>query len=386
MTNSSETRQSPDWSAMRRQMPVSDRWAYLDHAAVAPISAPARDAIAAWANQSSCQGGVAWLQWARDIEKTRRLAAGLVGSAPDEIALVPNTTSGISLVAEGYPWQPGDNVVTLSDEFPSNAYPWLNLAARGVEVRRVPVPAARVQLNSLDEACDSRTRIVAVSWVGYVSGWRNDPAALAELAHRRGALLMLDAIQALGVFPLDVQAAGVDFLAADGHKWLLGPEGAGILYVRREHLNLLRPLGVGWNSVVHAHDYARIEPDWKPSAARYEGGSCNMPGLLALGASLALLAEYGPSATAQRVVELTDEACRRLARLGARFFTDRTPGHTSGIVSFDLPRRDAAAVRKHCQEQGVVLRLRSGWLRISPHAYNNDDDLDRLMAALASAP
>src|SRR5690606_37199505 len=133
-------------------------------------------------------------------------------------------------VAEGFPWREGDNVVTLADEFPANLYPWMNLKSRGVEARLVPTDDGRVDLDRLNAACDDRTRIVSVSWVGFASGWRNDVAAVAEIAHRRGAYFFLDAIQGLGAFPIDARAAGVDFLAADGHKWMLGPEGAGVFY------------------------------------------------------------------------------------------------------------------------------------------------------------
>ena len=148
----------------------------------------------------------------------------------------------------------------------------MNLASRGVETRRVPTDNGRVDLDRLAEACDRRTRIVSVSWVGYASGWRIDPAEVAELAHERGALLFVDAIQGLGAFPLDAHAAGIDFLAADSHKWMLGPEGAGLLFVRREHLDRLRPLGVGWHSVAHSFDYTKIELDLKAFGRALRGG------------------------------------------------------------------------------------------------------------------
>lgn len=373
---------SGDWDAFRRQMPVTDKWAYFDHAAVAPLPAPARAALADWAQDATENGYVSGHRWGRQVEALRGLSARLIGADTDEIALVRNTTEGINLVAEGFPWRAGDNCVTLADEFPSNQYPWMHLADRGVETRRVPTKEGQVDLDRLNAACDQRTRIVAVSWVGYSSGWRHDVGALAEIAHRHGALLFLDAIQALGVFALDVRQSPVDFLAADGHKWLLGPEGAGIFFTRREHLGLLRPLGIGWNSVVHAHDFSRIELNLKDSAARYEGGSPNTAGMLALGASMKLLAEFGPPKLAQRVLELTDSACLRLAEIGARVVSDRSPEHKSGIVTFELPGRDPQAVRQSCLEQGVVLSCRAGRLRISPHAYNNDADLDRLIDAL----
>lgn len=371
------------WDEFRRQMPVASRWAYLDHAAVAPWTAPARDALRAWADDLAANGDTNWPAWARRLEHLRAAAARLLGATHEEIALVRNTTEGINLVAEGFPWRDGDNLVTPADEFPSNLYPWMNLASRGVETRRVAAAAGRVRLEDLAAACDARTRLVAVSWVNYASGWRQDLEALCELAHRRGALLCIDGIQGLGVFPLDVRQTPIDFLSADGHKWLLGPEGAGIFYLRREHLDLLRPLGVGWNSVVQANDFSHIELNLKSSAARYEGGTYNIGGLLALGASLDVLLALGIENIAARVLEITELACQRLAGIGATIASCREPPHASGIVAFELPGRVPADARKRCLEAGVALGVRGGRLRISPHAYNNSDDIERLAAALA---
>lgn len=373
---------APDWIALRRQMPVTERWAYFDHAAVSPLPACTRDAITAWAQGACEQGDQLWPTWSRRAEELRDLSAAMLHARREEIALVRNTTEGISLVAEGFPWKSGDNAVTLADEFPSNQYPWLNLADRGVETRRVPVDAGRVDLDRIAAACDERTRLLSVSWVGYASGWRNDLAALAEIAHRRGALLLVDAIQALGVFPVDVTELDVDFLAADGHKWMLGPEGCGVLFVRQQHLARLRALGVGWNSVVAGHDFSHIELRLKESAERYEGGSANMLGMHALAASLELLLSYGAEALSRRILEIGDLACRRLTQAGAVIHSDRSPAHSSGIISFELPGSDPQALRQRCLDRGVVLSCRGGRLRISPHAYNNHDDVERLVAAL----
>jgi cysteine desulfurase/selenocysteine lyase len=181
---------------------------------------------------------------------------------------------------------------------------------------------------------------------------------------------------------LDVRHTPVDFLAADGHKWLLGPEGAGVFYLRREFLDLLRPLGVGWNSVAHDRDFTRIELNYKATAERYEGGSMNMAGFLGLNASLELLLRYGQTAIGARVLEITDLACRRLEAVGAIIDSDRGENRRSGIVSFRLPGRDPDALRKQCLQRQVVLSCRAGRLRISPHAYNNGADIDRLIEAL----
>jgi len=370
------------WNHFRRQMPVARDWAFYDHAAVAPLSAPAASAIETWSKSALEQGNHDWPVWATGVEKCRDLGARLISADPAEIALVPNTSAGISIVAEGFPWQAGDNVVVPADEFPSNQYPWMHLASRGVECRRVEMPTDRFDLDKLDAACDRRTRIVAASLVGYASGWRSDPKALADLAHRHGALLFLDAIQGLGVFPLDVAETGVDFLAADGHKWLLGPEGAGLFYTRREHLERLRPLTVGWHSVPQA-DFSRIELRWRDSAARFEGGSQNMVGFLGLAASIELLLGFGVHNLAQRILEITDEVCQKLTEIGAAVLSQRDPEHASGIVSFELPGRDPQQVRAKCRQQNVALSCRGGRLRISAHAYNDERDLQTLLAVLS---
>ncbi len=170
------------WTDLRRAMSVCDRFAYFDHAGVAPLPRPAAQAMAAWAQDAAASGNYNWRQWQRRLEEARSLAAGLIGASTDEIALVRNTTEGITLVAEGFPWREGDNVVLPACEFPSNRFAWQNLASRGVEARLVPCLDGRLDLADLAKACDGHTRLIAVSWVDYVAGWRNDPAALAQLA------------------------------------------------------------------------------------------------------------------------------------------------------------------------------------------------------------
>jgi selenocysteine lyase/cysteine desulfurase len=266
----------------------------------------------------------------------------------------------------------------------------MNLACRGVETRRVPTDeSGRPDLSKLAESCDARTRIVTVSWVGFATGYRHDVARISEIAHQKGALMFLDGIQALGVFPIDVKELGIDFMAADGHKWLLGPEGAGIAYIRRDRLDQLRPLGPGWHSVKPGQDYTHIELNLRPTAARYEGGSQNNAGMLALGASLKLLSDLGAANLAAAVLDITDRACERLAKIGARIVSDRGFEHRngeqrSGIVAFEYAGRDPLAVKRHAMTKNVIFGSRAGRLRISPHAYNNEEDLDRLIDALQS--
>ncbi len=367
-------------------MPVARRWAYFDHAAVAPLSGAAQAALATWLDQAAAEGDTVWPQWARQVAATRESAARLLGASADEIALVPSTTHGINLVAEGLDWHPGDNVVTLDDEFPSNLYPWMHLADRGVETRLVPTVDGRVDYDQLAGRCDERTRIITISWVGYANGCRRDLNVLSQIAAQRGALLFVDAIQGLGAFPLDVGNTPIDFLAADGHKWLLGPEGAGIAYIRRDRLPLLRTVGVGWNSVVQGSDFGHIELRLREDAARYEGGTKNMAGMIGLGASIDALTSLGMENVAAAILDVTTIACDRLSSLGYRIASPRDGDQASGIVSINVPGVDVAAVRRHCFDRGVALAYRAGRLRISPHAYNDEGDVDRLIEALRSFP
>jgi selenocysteine lyase/cysteine desulfurase len=363
-------------------MPVARRFAYFDHAAVAPLPEPTRAAMAEWLQQAAELGDCVWPEWNRQLELARMRAAALIGAGTDEIALVPNTTAGINYIAQGFPWRPGDNVVTLANEFPSNVYPWLNLASLGVETRLVEAPLGIVDLARIEAACDRKTRILSLSWIGYASGYCLNLAEVAALCQRRGIFFFLDAIQGLGVFPLDVQKVHVDALAADGHKWLLGPEGAGVMYLRREHLDFIRPVHVGWNSVQRPYDFGRIDFQLKETAARYEGGAANMAGQIGLGASLGMLLELAaPPNTppGYDVIVIARHAREELERSGAEILSPNIPGHTSGIVTFNVPGVEPAAVRERLLAADVVVSCRGGGVRISAHGYNNQEDVARLI-------
>ena len=370
-------------------MPAVEKWAYLDNAAIGPLTAPARDVLRLWAEDMADNGESAWFTWSERVESARRAAARMIAAEPDEIAFVNNTTHGINIVAEGLRWKDGDNVVTLANEFPANLYPWLNQADRGVETRLVPVDDGRPDLQRIAAACDRRTRVVTISWVSFCSGWRHDLQRLAEAVHRQGALLFLDVIQGLGAFELDVKNTPVDFACADSHKWMLGPEGAGVFFIRGEHLDKLRPTGIGWRSVGQPMDFEHVGQPLRNMASRYEGGTQCMGALAAMGASIELLGRFGPKAVSRRVIELSDYACRRLVEIGAEVKSPRdvfgqdasSPEGTnkSGIVVFKLVGKDPEAVKQLCREEGVVLSCRNGMIRISPHAYNNEDDIERLI-------
>ena len=379
-STSTDTTPSP-FATLRAQMPVTDRYAYFDHAAVAPLPAPSAAAMADYATSFRDNGDVRWPTWRGKVEVCRRRFADLLNCGEDEVAVVRNTTEGIGLVAEGIDWRDGDNVVVPAGEFPSNLLPWRNLRSRGVQVREVRATGPHEEAldpAAVRDACDARTRLVSASWVGYATGWRNDPAALCEIAHDAGALFHLDAIQGLGVLPLDLAAVPIDFLSSDGHKWLLGPEGAGVLFVRRERLDALRPILVGWNSVEEAGDYGRDTLTVKASASRYEGGTYAAGCVAALAASLDLLAPLPVVSREERLLTLTDSLADRLLSLGCGVASDRTAGRGSGIVAFSPPGGDAKACEQRLLSAGVVVRVRHGRVRAAPHLYTSDEEVARL--------
>jgi selenocysteine lyase/cysteine desulfurase len=372
-----------DWTALRRECPVTTRWAYFDHAAVAPLTERARRTLTEWAADLAENGEINDSARVRRVEEVRRLAGQLLNADPLDIAFIKNTSEGVGIVAEGLPWQVGDNVVTAEEEYPANLYPWMNLADRGVQLRRVPSRGGRILLDDLRAALDERTRLVSLSFVEYASGFRNDLHAVGELCRERGVLFFVDAIQGLGVLPLDVRSMPIDFLAADGHKWLLGPEGAGLFWIRRELIERLHPVGIGWNSVIDSRNFSRVEFRLKPHAGRWESGSLNVGGILALGANLELLFALGIDAIAERILHLTDHLCERAVKIGLEVYSSRRRGETSGIVSLAVPG-DVRAIVRRCRDAGIVINQRAGRLRVSPHAYNTTEEIDRLVELLGA--
>ena len=374
------------WIWWRNQMPIVDRWSYFDHAAVSPLSGPAAKAISQYGSEASEHGDTKWPDWAASAERLRGQFASLLGAESSEICLVANTTTGVNLVAEGWPWQAGDSVVVPEGEFPSNLFPWQNQLAKGVEVRLVPRHGGEVRVDDLMARVDGSTRMIAASWVGYASGYRIDVAELVRRAHEQGVLVFLDAIQGLGVYPLDLRQTPVDFLAADGHKWLLGPEGIGVAMIARRHLERIRCGNVGWNSVKNAFNYASPEFELRHSASRFEAGSCNLLGAAALERSLDLFLKvrgmHGDDSIASRILQLVSTLESSLNALGISTRLSPEGKHRSGIVTFEVPGVSPSEFRKSALKQNVVVSCRDGGVRASIHAYNNEFDLEQLMSVV----
>ncbi|MEM9414129.1 MAG: aminotransferase class V-fold PLP-dependent enzyme [Planctomycetota bacterium] len=372
---------------LEAEFPVLGEVDFFNHAAVAPISGRAakamRDAADACTKRSYLTPG-----WYGDVLRVKQVAAELIHArGPHEIAFIPNTTTGLAMLAGGLDWQQGDRVVITDVEYPANRYPWTDLKRYGVEVVEAKQRKdQRIAVQDVVALIDERTRVVALSHVQYASGFRIDLKPIAEAVHAVGGVLCVDAIQSVGVLPVDVQAMGIDFLSADGHKWMLGPEGAGFLYCHEDLVPRVTPPIAGWMGRVNALDYGSYDERYQPDARRFEPGTWNIAGIRAMGASLSLLNEVGIGTVWQRVDALNQHLRQGLAGMGYRVVTPDGPGERSGIVSFVPPARiDPESVAKTLQSERIILAMRGGRLRASPHFYNSIEQVDRLVAALPAA-
>lgn len=369
----------------REELPITQACVYLNHAGTSPLPRRSGQRMAEFAEVSSRTGDRVWSERMREAERVRGMAARLLGAARShEVAFVENTSSALSLVAEGLDWQPGDNVVGAALEFPSNVYPWMSLAARGVEYRQAEERDGRIDPEELLSLIDDRTRMLALSWVQYASGFRSDLARLGRACRERGVLFVVDVIQGLGVLRLDVERDLVDVAAGSSHKWLLGPEGLGLLYVSDRVVDRLRPVRSGWRSMREQFHWTEFGLDWNDGAKRFESGTLNIYGIAALGGSLDLLYEAGIEAVEQRVLALADRAARGLAALGFDLVSSREPAETSGIITATLPKFNPSDLVRRLAGKDIVVAARAGRFRISAHFYNTEEEIDQCLAELAT--
>jgi cysteine desulfurase/selenocysteine lyase len=358
---------------------------YLNHAAVAPWPRRTADAVKTFADENAATGARNYGVWVETEQALKAQLRRLINAASvGEIALLKNTSEALSVVAYGLSWRPGDNVVITDQEFPSNRIVWESLAKYGVETRAAALAGESPPEHAILSRVDERTRLVSVSSVQYATGLRLDLQRLGTACRERGVLFCVDAIQSLGAADFDVQACRADFVMADGHKWLLGPEGLALFYCRAAVMDQLEPRQYGWHMVEEHGDYDN--PAWRPasSARRFECGSPNMLGIHALHASLRLLLETGLPAIEKRVTENSRHLIDYLGARGNTFrlLTPVEPGRYAGIVTF-RPREEAVEkLYERLRKANVICALRGGGIRFSPHFYTPREQLERALELL----
>lgn len=354
------------------EFPHSPGLCYLNHAAVAPWPKRSAQAVQRFSQENVNQGARDYLDWMEVEQRLReRLAQLLNAPSTDDIALVKNTSEALSFVAFGLSWSPGDQVIISDEEFPSNRIVWEALQPQGVEVIKVSLGGDDPEA-ALLQACGPRTRLMSISAVQFASGLRLDCERLGQGCKARNVLLCIDAIQQLGAQPFDVQAYQCDFAMADGHKWMMGPEGLGVFYCRAELRGQLKLNEYGWHMVEHVGDYARAQ--WEPaqSARRFECGSPNTLATMALEASLSLLQEVGLVEVARRIEQRIEWLIEGLSTIpGMRIHSPLTPERRAGILSFSIDGVDSGQLQQRLMQAQVVCLPRGQGIRFSPHFYTD---------------
>jgi|SRR2546425_1746504 len=372
-----------DLAEFRRHFPVVSRYVYLNTAAVGPVSDLARDAAIAAIAEQADHGSKIFGQYETALERARAKSARLIGAEPGEIAFVRNTVEALSVVASGLAWRAGDNVVASALEFSGNAYPWLNLERISVACRFVPSSDGAVDVDALIGATDERTRVLTVSFVQFSNGFRADVDKLGAFCRSRGIRLMVDGIQGVGVVPLDVHDASIDFLACGAHKWLCAPAGSGFLYVRRERLPEIALTEIGHGSVVSVPgSFTDYRFTLRPDARRFESGISSYANVVGLDAALDLIEQVGVPRIRAHICGLTARLVEGLRARGYATTSPQPPEDSAGIVAFQRSDRSPDSIAATLAARGIVVSVREGAVRVSVHGFNVTDDIEALLAAL----
>lgn len=370
----------------RELFPVTRHWIYLNHAGVGPVSLRVTEAVEAYNREALEHGYTRGAAWHKRIEAIRESCARLIGAQAGEIAFVKNTSHGISLAARGLNLGEGDEVLISELEFPSNVYPWMALEKHGVLLKKIPARDGALDLDRLPELMTDRTKVLALSSVAYGTGYRLPLADIGKVCRDLGIFFAVDAIQSLGAFPIDVERDCIDFLSADAHKWMLGHEGIGLMYVRKPWLERIEPSLLGWNSVVGCLDFDRIDFRLKPDAQRFEEGSQNGLSIYGMGGAVELLLQIGVERIAGRILGLTGILIEGLQKISCILRTPLEPSLRSGIVSFrldeDADNRRLAQLERHLFENGIYTAIRAGGLRLSPHFYNTEEEMQKVLETI----
>ncbi len=366
----------------RELFPITKTHIFFNHAAEAPKSVRQVEQVNAFL-QDALYGDLYEDKWLEHMQQVRQMAADLVQAAPEEIAFVHNVSTAAMLVANGLAWRTGDNIVTSCNQFPANVYPWLNLRERGVEVRTPFLPRNELAYETLFAAVDEKSRVLALSFVEYDNGFRYDLERIGRFCHERGILFFVDAVQGLGVFPVDVKSARITFLATSGHKWLLGPSGQGFLYIDQSVLPQLYVLPTSWLSMTHPFDFYNYTQPRKATAQAFEGGTSNLMGIVALGTGLSLLAEVGQLRITEKVQSLAGRLIEGLEQKGCLVDVAAAPSHRSAIVAFRHPVMAADQLYTRLLQNNVIVSVRNGHIRVSPHFYNTEQDMAEFLSRLA---
>jgi len=366
----------------RRLFPVVRSWAYCNHAAVGPLPRPTRDAVAAVLDAQMNEGCAGILDVESHLEEIRAQTAAAINATADDVAFLRSTSDGALVAANGIAWRPGDEIILSDNEFGANAYPWLNMRDLGVRMRLVRTPGERLTVAQLERMRTKRTRLVAVSYVSSLDGYRHDLASIGQWCRERDILFAVDAMQGFGPLPLDVIAWKIDFCYFGVAKWLLSPQGLSVLYVRRELVESMRPAHCSWRSVQEPMNFFDYGQELLRGARRFDGGTVNYPALIGFRESLRLHTDASFTAIERHVLSLCDRLIVGAQARGMEVKSDLSSGARSGIVLLGLGRWSEDELNARALAARVSVTVRDSGVRVSPHAYNNEADIDAVLELL----
>ncbi|MFZ1730987.1 MAG: aminotransferase class V-fold PLP-dependent enzyme [Bacteroidota bacterium] len=354
---------------------------YLNHAATGPWSRYVENNVQEFI-EGRARGSIdVFADTIRIIGEARSMAANMIGTDSSRIAFIQNTSEGLNVLAAGLEWKAGDRILLIDKEFPSNIYPFLNARRHGVEIDFVPQREGRVSIGDVEAAMTPRTRLVAVSWVQFLSGFRIDLAALRQICDRFGALLSVDAIQGIGALRLDLRTTPVDFLSAGAQKWQLGPQGVAIIYVSERVQEMISQSHLGWISVQNAWNFFDYDNPLQEDARRYENGTYNSIGITGYHGALRLFEDIGHDRVEELVRANAAHTYSRACELGFEIITPEEESDRAGIITFRHER--AEELQQHLLQKNIVVSARVGHVRLAPHCYNTVDEIDEVLAAVS---
>ena len=376
--------QSVEWSEYQALLTGLDEVTWLNHAGVSPVSRPVADAMHQFVEELVHRGALGVPDWYAGIRETKRIAAPLLNCNPADLAITSNTSHGINLVANGIPWEAGDEILLCSKEYPANVYPWWAQQAKGVRLVWVhPGEDGRIPVESYAGLVTKRTRVIAVSHVQFASGYRHDLAALGQLAREVGAFFVVDAIQSFPVFPIDVAEWGIDALSTGAHKWLLGPTGVALFFTTPELRESLNTTWVGADCMVDSLNYLDYRFELLPDGRRFENACLNFAGIAGARAALEVVTRFGRERIEDAIKHRTEQLQDFLLDKGFMIYSPRGKGEWSGILSVIHPRITPGECEKRLRTAGIITSVRDGRWRLSPHAYHTDAQFDRILSVIA---
>ena len=364
----------------RKLFPVTAQKIYMNHAAISPFSTKVLDRVEEFLDERSF-GAIDNFTYADELRKATRLnIARMIKAQAEQIAFIQNTSQGFNILVNGLNWQPGDEIILTDYEFPSNIYPFLNAERFGVKIKYVPNRDGQIYLEDIEMLINEHTKLLSISFVEFSNGYHNDLAEIGKLCKKHDILFSVDGIQGVGALPLDVQACQIDFLSNGGHKWLMGPMGAGFMYIEKKLFDKLLPADTGWLAVEEAWDFFDYRLDFLPDARRFEYATANFLGLAGLSASVELLLEVGIENIQKHLLSMGEKLVHSLREEGLLFQGAKDKKYWSGIYSFS--GNQIEKLYEYLLSKDIVCSLRNGMLRVSPHFYNTQEEADEVISTV----